>query len=158
MASGPLDRDFVLPQPYNSLRSGKICENIFSLIWILKPNREIKSKMLITSRATRVTVGPFSPQARTSLTINHFHPEIEWIFLQNKYLLGISDEVGSMREWCNFLFKNRIASLSNKKSADESNPNSWRVATGNPSRVTSMTHDPPINHKIAQIHSTTMRG
>lgn len=46
-------------------------------------------------------LGLFSPQARTSLAINHFHPEIEWIFLQNKYLLGISDEAGSVRGWCN---------------------------------------------------------
>lgn len=52
--------------------------------------------MLITSRATLESqLGLFAPQARTSLTINHFHPEIEWIFLQNKYLLRISDEGGA---------------------------------------------------------------
>lgn len=106
--------------------------------------------MLIISRATQVTVGP-SPQARTSLTINHFHPEIEWIFLQNKYLLGISDEVGSVRWLCHILL------LNYKSLTSWMTFGAWKIEklTGKSQVVTSMTWTPtPISHQIAQIHST----
>lgn len=66
---------------------GKICENIFSLIWILKPNREIKSERYSYAdyqpSDSRVTVGPFCTTGSHESYHQSFPPR-DWMDLLTK--------------------------------------------------------------------------